>query len=61
MCHSLKQQNTYYGIFEEQLTWEYYSRRIEKMKLQATPMLIGLETQKIKDQSKGMPFNLVVI
>jgi hypothetical protein len=61
MCHTLKQQNTYYGIFEEQLTWEYYSRRKDKMKLQATPMLTRLKTQKVKDQSRGYFFNLVVI
>jgi hypothetical protein len=31
------------------------------MKLQATPMLTGLETQKVRDQLRGMSFNLVVI
>jgi hypothetical protein len=48
-------------MFEEQLTWEYFSRRKDKLKLQATLVLIGLETWKVGDQPGGMSFNLVAI
>ncbi len=41
-CHTLKQQNTYYNIFKDQLKREYYSRKKDKLKLHATLMLTQL-------------------